>query len=138
VLEVITQMSFIRPIIAGILLVVWMPSVNACALATAFPQSFNDCCDDSTAPDAPIGSDSGCCSDCATLEGGLSISAIQPLNVSPLSQREDVWLTKIMLLLSARAEMRLLPLEFCSSPPQRPLWQFIVETALPVRGPSIS
>lgn len=137
-LEVITKMSFIRPIIAGILLVVWMPSVNACALATAFPESFSDCCDDSPAPEVPIGSDVGCCSDCTTLESGLSISVAQPLNVVPLSQREDVWLTKLLVLLSARTEMLLLPLEFCSRPPEPALWQFIVCTALPVRGPSIA
>lgn len=128
------RMSLLRLIIIALLLVVWLPTGNACTLAAVFPENFSDCCDQNEATESSCSS----CAECATLEKAVAAFPLQPFAPRVLQQREDEWLTRLMLLLSARAEIRLPLIEFCSSPPERPLWQLIVSTALPVRGPSVA
>jgi hypothetical protein len=127
-------MSLVRPVVIVLLLLAWGPAVNRCVLAAAAPQIFSDCCDDSAG---------GCdcsqnsCQQCVNVETGLATSLLHAVKVEPLV-KEDVWQTRILRLLSERSDANAQIVDYCYTPPERPLWHFIVRTALPVRGPSIS
>ena len=126
-------MSAFRHLIAALVLVAWLPAVNACAVANAFPATVADnCCE--TESSAPAPSDS--CADCNTLETGLPLSALVPL-LAPIPDRHaNAWLTDLLAALTAEAANKAPLFEHSAIPPEPPLWQFVARTAAPARGPS--
>lgn len=129
-------MSFVRPIFIAILLVAWWPAVNGCALASALPQIFSDCCDNS--PSDADGCSENSCQKCVNLETGLAMSLLHAVKLQPPPLRVDAWLINLQRLLSDQADVDMLLPACWHAPPERSLWQFIVRTALPVRGPSLA
>lgn len=128
-------MSLVRPIVVALLLLAWGPAVNRCVLAAAAPQIFSDCCDDSAGGGCDCSQNS--CQQCVNVETGLTTSLLHAVKVEPLA-KENVWQTRILRLLSERSDLNAQVVDYCYTPPERPLWHFVARTALPVRGPSIS
>jgi hypothetical protein len=130
-------MSIVRPIVIALLLLAWGPAINRCVLAAAAPQIFSDCCDNSASEEGGKCAD-GSCPQCLSLEAGLPLSLLQALQVEGPLLKENVWQTRLLRLLTDRPDANAQITELCYTPPERPLWHFVVRTALPVRGPSIS
>lgn len=128
-------MRFLRPIVAALLFLAWLPAVNACALETVFPQAVAYfCCEMESS--VPTPSDS--CARCSALENGLSLSSLAALAIPTQDLRPDAWLTDLLAALTAKTAHKPLLFEHSSSPPQPSLWQFVSRTALPARGPSLA
>ena len=127
-------MSALRRSFAALLFLVWLPAVNVCALADAFPPGAPDpCCE--TESSSPVPTDS--CSDCTTLENGFRLSAPLPF-VPTLNQEPDAWLTNLLAATAAAAANKPLPFQDSAGPPEPPLWHFVARTAAPARGPSVA
>lgn len=127
-------MRALRPIIAALLFLVWLPAANVCALVEAFPAGGADpCCE--TESSAPVPADT--CGDCTTLENGFRLSAPAP-SVPTLNRGPDAWLTSLFALIASDAVNNSLPVEDSAGHLEPPLWQFVSRTALPARGPSLA
>ena len=94
-------MSLVRPIVVALLLLAWGQAVNGCVLASAAPQFFSDCCDDSAGTGCDCSQSS--CQQCVNVETGLAMSLLHAVKAEPLV-KEDVWQTKILRLLSDRSD----------------------------------
>ena len=128
-------MRVLRPIIAALLFLAWLPAVNACTLETVFPQAVAyPCCEMESS--APTPSDS--CARCSALENGLALSALAAPAVPAHDLHADTWLTDLLAALAERTANKPLLFEHSSTPPQPSLWQFVSRTALPARGPSLA
>lgn len=130
-------MLLIRPVVIAILLVAWWPATNVCVLAAAAPQIFSDCCENSST-DTAGGCPEGSCPTCVNLENGLAMSLLYAVKLNAPAGRHEAWLTQLQRFLSEQARVGVQLTKYCHTPAEQPLWQFIVRTALPVRGPSIA
>lgn len=131
-------MSFLRSIIAAVLLLGWLPAVNGCILASAFPSVIGDPCSQPCGGESSGLAGTNSCADCSTLEKGLSLSSLTPIAVPIPDRRVDGWLTDLLIALAAKATSAGSVIEHSFIPPEPPLWQLISRTALPVRGPSLT
>jgi hypothetical protein len=114
-----------------LVLIGWLPATNVCALASAYPQIFSDCCSSSTS-----GSDDDCCPNCTQLENALvAWTGHSPVPVVSF-QTSDVSLNRpIGLLADGKKPFT----QFFSGPSELlKTWQFSFRAALPPRAPSLA
>ena len=75
------------------------------------------------------------CAQCVTLESGVNRVTPELVSVAEPTRVADEMLSAMMALV-LEAE-KAVPEVDTSQPVLVPLWQFVVQTALPVRGPSL-
>ena len=129
-----------RAIFAAFLALVFVFSTNLCAIAAAFPDEVEVCCEDERVPgDSERGLPCGGkdCAPCATLESGVNLAALNPLAVPA-----PVW-TKACEFADLMRRMAAGFVEEGSAAPPDPAaisvpsWCDVMMKALPVRGPSL-
>lgn len=127
-----------RALIAALLLAGWLPALNWCALAAAFPGTLVDCCAQVAAPDQSPGGAEDDCETCATLENGFSPASLQPATLAAPTLLEEAWLTESLRALATPVDVMPPVFGAHSPPPAAGLWHFLARTAAPVRGPSLA
>ena len=132
----VTLMSFLRASVLALLLIGWIPVANTCALASAFPQIFSDCCNEPGSPNKGSDCDDGSCISCASIETGLFVTAA-PLVPLPLIERQDQWLFRLLARLSANDDDCSRVVDQDIGPPSLPIW-IVACSGLRARAPSIA
>jgi hypothetical protein len=130
-------MSFLRASVLALLLIGWIPVVNACALASAFPQIFSDCCSEPASPNKASDCNEGSCIRCASIETGLFATAAPLLPSAPI-ERQDQWLSRLLARLAANDNDSSRVIDQDTGPPSLPIWQIVARSGLPARAPSIA
>ncbi len=132
-------MRYVRIFTALFLALLWVPSTGYCLLASAFPQTFGECCEcehpGESDGKAPIQDES--CDQCVTLESGVNLSSLVP-TVAPRPSwcENDDFVQMMQRLMRAVSEEATAsaPRPSDDSPP--PLHAALLTKAQPVRGPS--
>lgn len=127
-------------IFAALLALMFVFSTNRCAIAAAFPDEVDVCCEDERVPgDSERGLPCGGkdCAPCATLESGVNLAALTPLAVPAPVWTEACEFAELMQRLAATVVE-----EGSAAPPDpaaipMPSWCDVMMRALPVRGPSL-
>ena len=130
-------MSFLRASVLALLLIGWIPVANTCALASAFPQIFSDCCNDPASPNKASDCDEGSCISCASIETALFVTAAALVPLAS-SERQDQWLSRLLARLSAKHNDYSRVIDQDIGPPSLPIWQIVARSGLPARAPSIA
>jgi hypothetical protein len=130
-------MSFLRASVLALLLIGWIPVVNTCALASAFPQIFSDCCNEPALPNRASDCDDGSCISCASIETGLFVTAAPLVPLAPV-ERQDQWFSRLLARLSANDNDSSRVIDQDTGPPSLPIWQIVARSGLPARAPSIA
>ena len=130
-------MSFLRASVLALLLIGWIPVANICALASAFPQIFSDCCNEPGSPNKGSDCDDGSCISCASIETGVFVTAA-PLVPLASIERQDQWLSRLLARLSANDNDSSRVIDQDIGPPSLPIWQIVAHSGLPARAPSIA
>ena len=133
-------MQFLRAIFVVCFALLFEFSTNRCAIAAAFPDAVEECCESERVPgDSERGLPCGGkeCAPCATLESGVHLAALVPLSVPAPMWTEACEFAELMRRLAAAV------VEAGSAAPPDPAaipappWRDGMMKALPVRGPSL-
>ena len=128
------SMSSLRRFLCLCLLLWWLPATMHCTLESAFPQGVKIPCPYDKDDGSPSDPD---CPSCATLCKDLYLGQEAPIEFrAPGLCAIQNFFIQWRVLPPAVVPER--PLEINGSPPRvMRLWTFVVNTALPVRGPSL-
>ena len=130
-----------RTILVAFLGLLFVVSTNTCALAAAFLEKGDPCCENERVP-GPAQDETPCrsgdCAPCATLESGVNLAALVPLSAPVVVWTEDFEIAELMrrLARAARDEMPAAPPDPATIP--SPPWRDVLKKAQPVRGPSLA
>jgi len=130
-----------RAIFVAFFALLFVVSTNSCALAAAYLEQGDPCCENERGPgssqnEAPC--ESGDCAPCATLESGVNLAALVPLNAPVAVWTEDLEFADLMRRLACAAadEIPAAPPDPATIP--SPPWRDVLKKAQPVRGPSLA
>ena len=134
-------MLLVRATFAVFFALLFVASTNSCALAAAFLEKGDPCCEKERGPGSSrdgVPCSSGTCAQCATLKSGVNLSALVPVSAPVAVWTEDFELSEFLRRLAgATAD------EIPAAPPDpatipSPPWRDVLKKALPVRGPSLA
>ncbi len=129
------SMRLLRVIFALLLASAFPLAANECLLAATFPAQIEDCCGGHAAP-VETGAGESNCATCTVMETGVNPAAAPTFAAGAVEWREEVLLSEHLRMAQVSVENES-PVVVPEGPPEvRPLWSFVVRTALPVRGPS--
>ena len=132
-------MLLVRATFAVFFALLFVASTNSCALAAAFLEKGDPCCENERVP-GPAQDETPCrsgdCAPCATLESGVNLAALVPVRAPVAVWTEDLEIAELMrrLARAARDEMPAAPPDPATIP--SPPWRDVLKKAQPVRGPS--
>ena len=114
-------------------------STNRCAIAAAFPNEVEECCENERgstipSPASPCGANG--CAPCTTLDSGVNLAALAPLSAAAPVWTEDQEFAELVrrLALAARWSPPVVHQDVGAIP--SPPWSDVLKKALPVRAPS--
>ena len=134
-------MRLARAILVAFFALLFVVSTNTCALAAAFLEKGDPCCENERGPGSsrdgvPCGS--GTCAQCVTLETGVNLSSLVPVSAPVVVWTEDFEIAELLrrLAIAALAEVPAAPPDPATIP--SPPWRDVLKKAQPVRGPSVA
>ena len=129
------------PILAALFALLFVVAANRCLIAAAFPAEAVGCCEEQGAPldserELPCGTEG--CEPCVTLESGVNLGALVPLNVpAPVWEEDCEWAALITRLAVLAADETPATPDDPDPVRSRP-WHEVMKKATPVRGPSLA
>ena len=130
-----------RTILVAFLGLLFVVSTNTCALAAAFLEKGDACCEKERGPGSSrdgVPCSSGDCAQCVTLETGVNLSSLVPVSAPVAVWTEHFELSEFLRRLAGAtaAEIPAAPPDPATIP--SPPWRDVLKKALPVRGPSLA